>query len=346
MQAFVKASSEPMDAEVRELAPRGLAPGQVRLRVVACGICGSDLHALRTDPGFEWMTPPVTMGHEFAGTVVEVGEGVRGVAMGSRVAAMSIQGCLDCAVCRAGTTQLCPERVIIGLSYDGGLADEVVLPARHLVPVPDGVSLEHAAVAEPLSVAVRAVLYQPTVAPGDAVVVSGPGPIGLLCARLAQLSGGRVCVVGSAADVDRRLAIAASWGMETAVVGKRTPTDVLGQAPDVWIEASGAVAALHGALSAVRRGGTIVVVALYADTFPFFATNAVRSELTIRCSYASAHPQYVQALALLAEGSVDAEPLIDRFALVDARDAFDAAYAGRVVKPLILPAGDSAEVRG
>ncbi len=344
MRAFVKGSSEPLDGAVRQVDPPRPGPGEVRLQVAACGICGSDLHALRSDPGFEWLAPPVTMGHEFAGTVVEVGDGVVDVEVGARVAAMSIQGCLDCAVCRRGTTQLCPSRVVVGLSYDGGLADEVVLPARHLVAVPETVTLEHAAVAEPLSVAVRAVLHEPLVGPGDAVVVSGPGPIGLLSARLAQLGGGEVCVTGSPADVDRRLAIASRWGMHTAVVGEREPAEVLGREPDVWVEASGAAPALRGAISAVRRGGAIVVVALYADTFPFFATEAVRKELTLRFSYASAHPEYVQALALLADGSVDAAPLIDRFDLSDARDAFDAAYAGSAVKPLIVPSpGDGSK---
>jgi L-iditol 2-dehydrogenase len=337
VQAFVKTSSEPLAGEVRRVTPPRLEPGHARVQVSACGICGSDLHALRGDPGFEWVAPPVTMGHEFAGTITEVARDVRSVAVGDRVASMSIQGCLDCDVCRRGTTQLCPDRLIIGLSYDGGLADEVAVPARHLVSVPDEVSLEHAAVAEPLSVAARAVLHQPLVAPGDAVVVSGPGPIGLLCARLAQLSGGDVCVVGSSSDTSRRLPIAESWGMRIAVVGEAGPAEVLGRPPEVWIEASGSGTALQSALGTVRRGGTISVVALYADAFPFFATDAVRNELTIRCSYASAHPQYVQALDLLAHGSVDAEPLLDRFDLAAAPEAFEAAYAGEVVKPLILP---------
>jgi L-iditol 2-dehydrogenase len=336
MYAFVKTTAVPLDGQVREVGSPHPGPGQVRLRVASCGICGSDLHALRTDPGFEWVRPPVTMGHEFAGTVVEVGDGVDGVEVGDRVVAMSIQGCLDCATCRTGTTQLCPERRIIGLSYDGGLAEEVVLPARQLVAVPDEVPLAVAAVAEPLSVAVRAVLHRPVVRPGDAVVVSGPGPIGLLSARLAQLQGGDVCVTGAASDRPRRLAIAEAWGMRTAVAGETDPTRTLGRAPDVWIEAAGAAPALGVGLRTVRRGGTIVVVALYADDLTFTPTDAVRAELTVRFSYASAHPDYVRALALLASGAVDPEPLLDRFVLARAGDAFDAAYAGEVVKPLIV----------
>lgn len=338
MKAFVKGTGGPGDGAVQEVAPRGTpGSGEVLLRVAACGICGSDLHALRSDPGFEWVAPPVTLGHEFSGTVIAVGDDVDALSVGDRVMSMSIQGCLSCDVCRTGTTQLCPDRVIVGLSYDGGLAEEVLVPARHLVPVPDGVDLEVAAVAEPLSVAVRAVLHETFVTPGDAVVVSGPGPIGLLCARLAQLSGAEVCVVGSPADEARRLPIAQGWGMRTSVVGGPGPEEVLGRRPDAWIEASGAAPALAGALDGVRRGGTIVVVALYANPLEFFATTAVRNELTVRFSYASAHPEYVRALQLLESGAVDAEALLDRFSLTDAEQAFAAAYGGEVIKPLIVP---------
>lgn len=336
MLAYVKTTSTPLDGGVQDVAPPRPGPGQARLAVAACGICGSDLHALRSDPGFEWVRAPVTLGHELSGTVVEVGDGVTGVAVGDRVVATSIQGCLDCATCRTGTTQRCEQRQIVGLHYDGGLAEEVVVPARQLLAVPDAVPLEHAAVAEPLSVAARAVLRVPLVRPGDPVVVSGPGPIGLLCARLAQLQGGDVLVLGAEADRARRLAIAADWGLRTTVVGAGEVT-VDGRPPEVWIEASGAARALETAIRQVRRGGQIVVVALYADTATFAPTDAVRRELTIRCSYASAHPDYVRALDLLASGAIDPRPLIDRFELARAGEAFAAAAAGEVVKPLIVP---------
>lgn len=337
MRAFVKASAAPLDGCVQQVERPVLQPGQVRLQVAACGICGSDLHAFRSDPGFEWLAPPVILGHEFAGTVTEVGSGVGDVTEGDRMMAVSIQGCLDCATCRRGTSQLCPSRIIVGLGYDGGLADEVAVSARQLVRVPDAVPLDAAALAEPLSVAIRAVLHRSLVSPGDAVAVSGPGPIGLLSARLAQLSGGEVVVIGGSVDRNRRLPIAEQWGMATAVAGERGPADVLGREPDVWIEASGAPAALNDALRSVRRGGQVTVVALYAEPVSFVVTDAVRNELTMRFSYASAHAEYARALQLLASGEIEVEPLIDRFALADASEAFEAAYAGDVVKPLILP---------
>ena len=329
-----------MEGEVLRVSRPSAGPGEVLVDVASAGICGSDLHALRGDPGFEWLEPPVVMGHEFGGRVAELGEGVTGLSVGDAVVAMSIQGCLTCEICRMGTTQLCADRRIVGLSYNGGLAESCVVPAGHLVRVPDEVPIVQAAIAEPLSVAVRAVLRRDLVRPGERVVVSGPGPIGLLSARLAQLAGGRVCLVGGPSDRARRLPIAEAWDIETTTVDGPSPETVLGGAPDAWIEASGAAPALGAAIDQVRRGGVVSVVALYADALSFFATSAVRRELTISCSYASAHGDYVRALELLASGAVDPTQMIDQFPLQQARRAFDAAYAGTVVKPLIVPSGD------
>jgi 2-desacetyl-2-hydroxyethyl bacteriochlorophyllide A dehydrogenase len=342
MLAFVKESAEPLVGAVREVDDPSPQAHEVLVEVAACGICGSDLHALRSDPGFEWLEPPVIMGHEFSGTIVDVGANVTDLAPGTRVIGVSIQGCLQCQDCGSGRTQLCAYRRIIGLSYDGGLAERVVVPAEHLIPVPEALPLHEAAVAEPLSVAVRAVLGAGLVRPGDRVVVSGPGPIGLMCARLAQLSGGAVCVVGTDADVPRRLPIAERWGMSVAVVdrdggvARHVDAELSSARPDVWIEASGAGGALVEGLRLLRRGGVMSIVSLFADRVTFSPTDAVRAELTIRCSYASARGDYWRALHLLATGAFDPQPMLDRFPLDSARDAFEAAYAGEVVKPLII----------
>jgi L-iditol 2-dehydrogenase len=340
MDAFVKHGRAAGAAAVRPLPEPEPGPGQVLVRVAACGICGSDLHAWRSDPGYEWIAVPVVLGHEFAGVVTAVGPGVDEVAAGDAVVAVSIQGCLHCDVCRAGATQLCPRRRIIGLSYDGGLAEQVVVPAAQLVRVPDGLDLRRAAMAEPLSVAVHAVLGRARIQPGQTVVVTGPGPIGLLCAQLAARCGGAVLVAGAPADAARRLPIAEGLGLAVADVGRtsleQAVRDRFGRPPDAWIEASGAVPALRGALTTVRWGGTITVVSLFADALEFRPTDAVRAELTVLFSYASSHPDYVTALRLLAEGDVDADPLIDAFPLADAGAAFEAAATGRAVKPMIV----------
>lgn len=212
MKAFAKLGREPGEAGLRELPKPDPAPGEVLLRVAACGVCGSDLHAYRSDPGYEWMEPPTILGHEFAGTVEAVGDGVEEVRSGDRVVVVAIQGCGRCETCLLGSTHLCPRRQIIGLNYDGGMSEHVVVAERHLVRVPDGVDLELAALAEPLSVAIHAVLVRSAIRPGHTVVVTGPGPIGLLCGVLARLSGGEVLMVGTGSDAAVRLPAAERLG--------------------------------------------------------------------------------------------------------------------------------------
>lgn len=342
MTAYLKNSSTAGDASVgtREVpVPRGK---EVLLRVAGCGICGSDLHAVRSDPGYELVRAPVVLGHEFTGAVESVGDEVTDLAPGDRVVAMSIQGCGGCPTCRRGDTAICLNRQIIGIQYDGGLADYVVLEQRHLIRLPDGLDLTTAAIAEPLSIAVHAVRSRSGVRPGDTVVVSGPGTIGLLCARLAALAGGDVLVLGTAADSVVRLPVAERFGLNTAVVGAEGAAAVVdahmkGRGVDAWIEASGAVPALASAIELVRRGATITVVAMFAGELTFRPTDAVRKELSMLFSYGSTYDDYVTALRLIEDGSVDAASLITTFPLADAAAAFEATAAGSVVKAVVVP---------
>lgn len=344
MRAFVKHGRGAGEAGPREVPVPDPGPGEVLVRVAACGLCGSDLHAFRADPGYEWIRTPVILGHEFAGTVVSVGDGVGGVVEGDVVVAVSVQGCGECRTCIRAGEQLCPDREVIGVQYDGGLAEYAVVPARHLVPVPPGLDAATAALTEPLSVAVHAVIDRARIDPGDRVVVSGPGAIGLFCTAVALRSGASVLALGTDADLARRLPAAAALGAETASVdGVETSDLVAGFAPggaDVWIEASGAVPALAGALEGVRRGGTVTVVGVFADRLTFFPTDAVRGELQLAFSYASARPHYQRALDLLTDGALDIA-MVDRFPLDATADALEAAGSSDAVKPLIIP-GDEA----
>jgi L-iditol 2-dehydrogenase len=120
VKAFVKTGNQPGDAGVEDVPFVGPGAGEVSLRVASCGICGSDVHAFRSDAGFEWVQLPITLGHEFSGTVESVGPGVTRVSPGDWVVAVAIQGCGRCETCLAGSTQLCPDRVAVGLSRDGG----------------------------------------------------------------------------------------------------------------------------------------------------------------------------------------------------------------------------------
>ena len=342
MKAFVKTGYQPGDAGVRDVSVVRPGPSEVLLGVASCGVCGSDVHAFRSDPGFEWVTTPVTLGHEFSGIVEEVGPGVTRVSPGDRVVAVAVQGCGRCETCLSGETQLCPDRVAIGLSRDGGMAEYAVVPEQHLVSVPEGLDLAVAALGEPLSVAVHAVDVRAEIGPGQRVVVSGPGPIGVLCGMLARHRGAEVLLTGVGQDSASRLPAAKRVGLRTANLNERPLEDHLRDrfgdyAPDVWIESSGSVRALGSALESVRPGGTVGVVGLYAEEMRFSPTDAVRREISLLFSYSCNYADYQTALDLLGTGAIDPDPLLLKYPLGSAPEVFEAVGQGRTVKAMLLP---------
>jgi L-iditol 2-dehydrogenase len=342
VKAFVKTGNQPGAASVEDVQVIRPGPGEVSLRVASCGICGSDVHAFRSDAGFEWIQPPITLGHEFSGTVESVGPGVTRVSPGDRVVAVAVQGCGSCEACRTGSTQLCPQRVAIGLARDGGMAEYAVMLEQHLVPVPEELDLAVAALGEPLAVAAHAVNVRAQVQSGQRVVVSGPGPIGILCAMLARLNGAEVLLTGVGQDSEARLPAAERVGLETANLSERPLEEHLQDsfgdyAPDVWIESSGSVGALGSALESVRPGGTVGVVGLYAEEMRFSPTDAVRREISLLFSYSCNYADYQTSLNLLGTGAIDPGPLLSMYPLRDAPKAFEAVGQGRTVKAILLP---------
>ncbi|MGH2819434.1 MAG: alcohol dehydrogenase catalytic domain-containing protein [Actinomycetota bacterium] len=342
MRAFRKLGPGPGDAGVVSMSGRAPDPGEALIAVDACGICGSDLHAFNADPGYEWINIPVVLGHEFSGTVVATGSGPARLREGDHVVAMSIQGCGHCTICLSGSMQLCSDRKVIGLSYDGGLADYVVVPERYLIEVPAGLDLRSAALTEPLSVAVHAVADKARIVPGERVVVTGPGPIGMLCGLVAARSGAEVLMIGTPRDEERRLPLAESYGLRTSVTDEDGCATGIKEhfgsdAPEAWIDASGATAPLEEALQLIRSGGRIVVVGMYTASIDLPVTHAVRKEVSYDFSYASGPDDYPIALELLRSGAIDAGPMQDTFPLEQASDAFEAARSAGVAKATIVP---------
>lgn len=341
MQAFVKYGPRPFEAKLCDLAMPEPGGNEVLLQVAGCGICGSDLHAYQAAPGYEWVTPPVTLGHEFAGTIIETGRSVRVFKAGDRVAVVGIQGCSHCSLCKSGEPNLCLDRKVIGLSRDGGMAEYAVVDATYLIPIPDAVDLSMCALVEPISVAAHA-LSKTVIRPGARVVVSGPGPIGLFCAKIAALNGAKVIILGAAVDEEIRLSLARSLGFKAVNVDREIVGDSLmdifnGAAPDMWLEASGSPQALLSAIDLVRRGGCIVGLSMYSQSLEWLPTVAVRASLSMFFSYASVFRDYYYALYLLAEGLIEPTLFADFFPLAEAEEAFMKARAGKTVKPVLIP---------
>jgi 2-desacetyl-2-hydroxyethyl bacteriochlorophyllide A dehydrogenase len=335
MKALFKAAPQPGALELREVERPEPRPDEVVIDVAGASICGSDLHIAQWHPMAQWTVTPVIMGHEFAGVISEVGSDVTDYRPGDAVFVESVIWCGTCPRCREGKTNVCDNRRLFGLHVPGGLAQAVAAPTRLLHRLPAGLPTEHAALAEPTTVALHAVLLQPP-RPGDLVLVTGPGPIGLLSGRIARAFGARVLISGTSADADKRLPAAAELGLEP--LDPALPlSEALDSEVDLVLESSGAGAALDAALRVVKRGGGITLIGMPNGNVSLDVAQALRAEIALRASYCGTWHDFERALALIANGTIPAEILLASYPLDNALQAFEDAAAQRVLKPLVKP---------
>ncbi|WP_131738242.1 2,3-butanediol dehydrogenase [Actinomadura roseirufa] len=328
------------DVRVEDVPAAAPRAGEVAITVAYCGICGSDLHEYLDGPHAvpvdaphpeSGRRAPLTLGHEFCGTVAEVGPDVTGFQPGDRVAVEPHYRCGTCARCRAGEYNLCRHFGFAGLMGDGGLAERAVVPSYMLHRLPAGVPLEQAAVLEPAAVALHA-LRRSGLRDGETVAVSGLGPIGLLVVRLAAHYGaGRI--VASDPSASRR-ALARRLGATEVVDAGLLPA---GEA-DLAFEAVGTEGTLRDCLAATRRGGRVVLLGL-GGTFAVDAFALVNNEQTIIGSvgYRDVYPELIQ---LVAEEGLDLAAIVtSTVPLADVvRDGFEALLTAKEeIKVLVRP---------
>jgi len=321
-------------------APRVSSPTDVVVRVKACGICGTDIKMLHGEYG--GTTPPVILGHEFAGEVTEVGSGVENVSVGDHVAVDPNLTCGMCYYCRRSQENLCVQMTTTGMNRNGGMAEYCRVPSSTVYVVPRDLPFDAAAFAEPLACVLNAV-GRAGVRPGDVVGVVGLGPIGVLFARVLREAGAGevVCFeVGAARrDLARRLGV--SPVIDPALPGWREELSKLtgGRGVDVAIDAVGSPAASETAIESVRQGGTVVVFGIPPprSKLELDSTRLVTSELDIKGSFIDRFT-FPPAIELLASGRVDVRPLVTHaFRLDEAAKAFDAVSSGSGLKVQIRP---------
>lgn len=335
MKALFKAAPQPGALELREVPRPTPRAGEVVLDVAGASICGSDLHIAQWHPMAQWTVTPVIMGHEFAGVITEVGSDVDGLSVGDAVAVESVIWCGHCPRCREGKTNVCDNRKLFGLHVPGGLAEAIAVSARLVHRLPENLPTRYAALAEPATVALHAVLLQPP-KPGDVVLVTGPGPIGLLAGRIARAFGAHVLIAGTPADAARRLPAARDLGLEP-LDPSRPLGDTLNAEVDLVLEASGAGAALNAAMGAVKRGGGITLIGMPSGSIEIDLAQALRGEIALRATYCGTWHDFERAIALIADGTIPAEALLAPYPLDRALEAFEDAAAQRVLKPLVQP---------
>jgi len=311
--------------------------------VEAAGICGSDVHILQGN--ISWaMAYPVTLGHEFSGVIVEVGEDVTLFSVGDRVVSETAAG-IDTKGewYRTGSYNLDPDRRGFGGRVDGGMAERVAVPERCLHQLPEAVSFRQGALTEPTCVAYQATCVQTTVCPGDVVAVVGAGTIGLLCAWLAVRSGASlVMVVGLPSDESRFSTIESLGAIEMATSpdSARSLLDRRGPGgADVVIDAAGASAALATALELVRPNGQVTMVGMGLGPYGHSLDPIVAKQLTIRGSFSHTWAVWKRVLGLLSDGGGEVVERVVGWegALEEWADGFERQADGDVVKAMLRP---------
>lgn len=330
--------------EIQDVPTPELGADDVLIRVAACGICGSDIHGMDGSSGRR--RPPIIMGHEAVGTVVRAGDSVAHWQPGDRVTFDSTVYCGECGYCKRGQVNLCDNRRVLGVScaeyrQHGAFAEFVAVPQRILYRLPDNVSFEHAAMVEPVSIAVHAVA-RAGVGPDDKVAVIGTGMIGLLVVQVLRARGCK-CIV--AVDLDEsRLALAKEFGAsESLLAGAGDVTGLIrvasGAGVDAAFEVVGASASIEVAVNSVRKGGSVTLVGNLAPTVDLPLQQVVTRELTLFGSCASSG-EYPECLELMASGAIDVDPLISAVApLHEGAEWFHRLYnrEGTLMKVLLRP---------
>lgn len=334
----------PRDLRLEQVPVPMPKPGEVRLKVMATGICGSDVHGYLGITGRR--LPPMIMGHEFAGTVDALGEGTGGgdgIGIGMRATVQPVVFCGRCGYCLAGETNLCISRRIFGvMAENGSMAEYLCVPAKQVVPLPAGMSMEHGAMAEAAAVALGAVRRAGSLSGKDVFVV-GAGPIGLLILQMAKAFGaGRVYI--SDFD-DNRLQTALQLGAYKAVnPGRDDPAGEIPGGADVSFEAVGLAPAVAQAIAMTKSGGTSVWVGNSQKIIDVDMQAIVTRKLSILGSYIYTHREFIDTVQMLNTGLIRCDAIIShRYPLENGVEVMAdmSANPGKYLKVMLLGGDDS-----
>lgn len=344
MKALVKTAVGPGNIELKEVpVPKIPADDWVLIKVKAAGICGTDLHIWHDQFPY-W--PPVTLGHEFAGEIVETGSKVKRFSKGDRVVAEPhTLSCGVCDLCRQGRIQLCVSKRSPGWGIDGGFAEYVVMPEMMLHRIPIGMSFDIAALAEPMAIAVHQVTERCKIECQDFVVVTGAGPIGILAAFVAKSSGaGKVAITGLNACEFCRFDAAKVMGADYIINAQKSNVEKTimeltnGKGADVVIETSGAQKAITQSIKVLKKCGKLCAIGLGKENEASLPWNeAIQKSLDIVCCMSSYYTAWEKALSLMNSTDKDLNRLITHKAVIeDWQNVFNELEAERGIKALFI----------
>lgn len=324
---------------VADLSTPHAGPGELVLRNQVCGVCGTDVHIYHGEPGSADVNPPVVLGHEYSGEVVEVGEGVTGFAVGDHVTVDPNIYCGHCAYCQNGKKQLCPSMEAIGVTRDGGFAQYSRIPASQAFKLEPTVPWEAAAMAEPLACCLHGIDLA-GIQVGDKVCVVGGGAIGLLMVQLAKLSGASQIVLSEPNEKRRQvgLQLGANAALDpTRPDAQEAFAQVLGGGANVVIECVGNVPAVKSAFQFAGKGATVLLFSVpkVDATFDLPLFDVYKKELTIKGSFVNPDT-HARAVALINSGKVDFDPIIThRFTLDQLPEAIAMQMSDASIKVVV-----------
>ena len=344
MRALVKKVKGPGNLELQDVPIPKKEAGEVLLRVRACGICGSDLKIQDDQHPY---TPPVVIGHEFAGEIVEIGSGVSGWKVGDRVVSeQHFKACGHCRQCLTGNAFACSSKRAPGYFTDGAFTEFIRVPAWLLHRIPDSLSFIEAAFTEPSAVAAHGVLDRTGITPEDLVLILGCGPIGLVAGKMAQAEGAsKVIITGVDRDETARLPKARELGIDHVVnVMKEDLAGLVndltnGEGADVVIELSGALPAISQSFQLARRLGRVGIIGQPpTDEIKIPYRQAMFRALTVSFSYSSKFTSWERALSLFERGAIKPSHFITHvLSLEEWSRGFDLSRSGEAVKVVLEP---------
>lgn len=329
--------------EVRQAPELHPGPGEVVIKNMVCGVCGTDVHIFHGEPGSADVNPPVVLGHEYSGEVVEVGEGVTALKPGDHVTVDPNIYCGECVYCRNGKKQLCETMQAVGVTRDGGFGEYSLVPAAQAFKLGDSVPYEAGAMAEPVACCLHGIDLAGIKA-GDRVCIVGGGAIGLIMLQLAKLSGASSLVLSEPNEKRRQVAL--SLGADAAIDptapdARSAYEAALGDGADVVIECVGNNAAVKSAFQLAKKGATIVLFSVpkVDATFDLPLFDVYKKELTIRGSFVNPDT-HERAVRLINSGKLDFTSIIThRFNLDQLPEAIAMQMSSESIKVVVCPHG-------
>jgi 6-hydroxycyclohex-1-ene-1-carbonyl-CoA dehydrogenase len=327
--------------EVGDVPTPSPGPGEALIKVAGCGLCHTDLHYL--DHGVKtFKAPPVILGHEAAGTIHDLGPGVKGRLVGDRVLIPAVLSCGRCRYCRQGRENLCDQMTMLGNNVDGAYAEYVTVTAAELVPVPDGLPLEQACViADAVSTPYHAVTRRARVRAGEIVAVVGCGGVGLNVVQCAHVAGARVIAVDvndARLETARRLGAAETVNPKTVQRVDQRVRELSDGGVDVAFEAIGTPATMRLAYGLLRRGGRLCVIGYSAEDVSLSAAKLMYYELEVVGSLGCGAGEYPEILGLVTAGRLKLDPIVSgTIPLAHINEGLDRLRRGEGVRWVIVP---------